>query len=401
MRAMFSLLLIGCSPSPDAASVEQADACDTPGHICTIAGLPGIAMFSEDGLPAREAALYLPVDATVAPDGTTWVIDWNNHRIRQILADGTMVTRAGTGFLGDGPPGPALDAAFNHPVDIVFDPDRPERVHIAAWHNERLGFIERGQLTWEAGTGAMGWSGDGGLCRDATFALPSSVVFDEDGSRYVMDGCNAVVRKIDIDGTIHTVAGRPPAPAPPAEDALDSGLMTYHRGFAGDGGPASDAELFPMMCGKAAVPGGKMLRLGRELWLADTANHAVRVIDLDTLILHTVAGRLGVPGATGDGGSARDATLNAPADIAADELGRVYVADTDNHCVRRIEVDGTIDTVAGVCGEPGDAMAEDVPATEARLWGPTGVAWDPAGYLVVSDQRNHVVRRVRIVEDSP
>lgn len=369
---MRSLLFV--VPVATVALVGCGDPCSQePGDICLFAGTPGIAQFGPESVPATESPLYLPQDLTWGPDGNAYLLDFNNHRIRKIDADGMIKTVAGTGFLGDGPEGLALAATFNHPTNLAFSPLDDSTLHVAAWHNSRVESVDltTGTLSFECGTGARSFAGDGGDAREAALDLPSGVAFDDEGNLYISDQANQIIRKVDLDGIITTIAGTQGTP-----------------GFGGDGGPALEAQ-FHSLVGQAADPSSRIAISGRTLYLADTENQVIRTVDLDTMIVETFAGTPEVSGAAD--GPAASATFASPRDIAVDDDGTVFVADTENHCVREISPDGDVSTLAGQCGTPG-YDGEYGPASEALLYRPYGVSLDRHGNVYVADTENQVFR---------
>ena len=219
-----------------------------------------------------------------------------------------------------------------------------------------------------AGTGAFGDSGpdvgDGGPAVQAHLYEPSGVAADEAGNIYIADWDNHRIRKVDTAGIITTVAG--------------NGV----RGFSGDGGPAVQAQLEEPF-GVAADGTG-------NIYIADTSNHRVRKVNAAGIIT-TVAGN-GVRGFSGDGGPAAQAQLEEPFGVAADRAGNIYITDTFNHRVRKVDTAGVISTVAGngVEGFSGDGG----PAVQAQLDEPFGVAADRAGNIYIADRRNHRIRKV-------
>lgn len=351
--------------------------CEDPGDICTAIGIPNVAQASPDGLEVRESALYLPLDLTVAPDGRLYLVDFNNHRLRRVESDGTVNTIMGTAFLGDGPEGSALDFALNHPTDLAFHPDDPNLLYIAAWHNSRVNVLDlrTGEARYECGTGARAFAGDGGPAEESALDLPSGVAFDDEGNLYISDQANQIIRLVSPDGIIETVAGQ-----------------QRDEGFSGDGGPASEAQLHAAV-GQAAAPSSGIALRGRDLLIADSGNHVVRHIDLDSWIIETVAGVGQERGHGGDGGPATQAQLFNPVDVEIASDGTFYIADRDNHCVRQVAPDGTLRTVAGVCGSPGFS-GDGGRATEALLHTPGGIALDGDDILYVADTYNHVFRKV-------
>lgn len=365
-----TLVLLGCDQPEPKPPVDVCDA--VQGNVCTVAGsgLPGLG---EDGLAATATHLYLPQDLSFGPDGDAYVLDWNNHKIRAVRPDGTMQIVAGSGVLGDGPEGPAVAAAFNHPTNITFAADGT--MVIAAWHNSRIEAVDAaGNLSFMCGDGTRSFAGDGGDCAVAKLDLPSSVAYDSQGRLYISDMANQRIRRV-TDGII------------------ESWGFAGTAGYSGDGGPVSAAEMHATK-GQAAYPANRIVIVDDVLYLTDTENHRVRSVDLATDTIDCIAGN-GEASYGGDGGDALSASLRAPRDVAMGWDGELYIADTDNHCVRRIDPDGTITTAAGQCGVPGYS-GDDGPALEATFYFPYGVDVDPDGNLWVADTWNNVIRKVWI-----
>lgn len=349
--------------------------CPAP-TITTVAG-NGLAGFNGDGLRALEAALYLPQDGAVGPDRNLYFTDWNNHRIRR-LRDGIVETIAGTGELGPGEDGEALYVQLNHPTSVEFD--RHGRLLIAAWHNslvKRLDFTT-GMLVNVCGTGARAFSGDGGPANSAALDLPSSAVEDSQGNVIVSDQANFRLRKVDPRGVITTMCGST-------------------RGYSGDGGPAILAQLSSPV-GQSAPPAGRIaIDAEDRIYIADTGNHVVRMIDTDGII-YTIAGT-GQPGYSGDGGPATAAQLNTPSDVAITGNGILYIADTMNHVVRKVGREGIITTVAGT-GERGFS-GDGGPGSAAKLDRPYGVGVAANGDVYVFDTHNQRIRRLSSLTGEP
>ena len=379
------------------------------GDICSASGT-GIAGFSGDGKAAFTAELYLPIDVTVH-DATAYVVDWNNHRIRGIDSAGIIKTVAGSGKLGDGPDGLAEQADFNHPTSVAFDPDG--RLVIAAWHNSRLKRLDlqTGELTNSCGTGKRAYTGDNGPALMADLDLPAGVAFDSKGNAFVMDQANQVIRKIDPAGIISRYAGQCViACVEPLVPAACAGTnKTYCKvdpdgckkpcegGFAGDDGPALSARM-NQPYGQAADPAGRLaIDADDNLYFADTKNHRVRKITAEGIIT-TVAGN-GTAGKDGDGGKATEGQLDTPADVAISRDGTLYIADTQNSCIRAVTSDGTLHTVAGVCGQSG-FRGDHATATSALLNRPYGIDVDGDGLLYIADTYNHRLRIVRLAAAS-
>ena len=349
------------------------------GTIDTYAGT-GVSAFTGDGRPALETDFYWPQDIAVQPGtGLVHVVDWNNHRIRRIEDDGTVRPVIGEGELGD-TDGDALTVRMNHPTDMTFNPVDGD-IYVATWHTDRVKRLVSSSNTFVTVNkigGKRTYSGDGGPVSAAEFNLPASVKFDSAGNMFVGDGGNRRVRRVDADSLIiETVAGDGTA------------------GFSGDGGAATAAQ-FNLPVGQSAQPAGKICidPTDRYVYVADTDNHRVRRVDMETGLITTVAGN-GTAGFAGDGGAATAASLSSPVDVDCDGAGNLYVCDRDNHCVRRVDLGtGLISTVAGIGGQAGYS-GDGGPASSARLYLPCGIHVDrPSGRLYVADTFNSVLRVV-------
>ncbi len=372
-------LATGCGAEDDAPPCAPGS-----GIICTVAGT-GVAGDGVDGLPPLKTRLYSPRGAVVSPAGDLFVVDWNNHRIRAVQPNGTMRIVAGVGELGLDSDDPETKR-LNHPTGITFDADG--RLVIAAWHNSTIKRVDvgTGELIDTCGTGRRGFAGDGGPALTAVLDLPVDVAFDPAGDLIIADQANQRLRKVaTATGIITTIAGKGPCP---------TGGGTPVPGapcFGGDGGPALEARFnFPRS--QAALPAGRIAIDGAgAIYIADTGNQRVRKID-PAGIVTTFAGS-GVRGRAGDGGPATAAELARPTDVAVGPDGRIFIADTDNSCIRVVDLDGVISTAAGLCGQPGFA-GDGGTATNAKLDRPDGVSVSPDGNLYVSDTYNH---RIRVV----
>lgn len=331
--------------------------------IETVAGT-GEAGFSGDGGAAVAAALHAPGGLAVGAGGELFVADQRNDRVRRVAGDGTVATVAGDGTFGFGGDGAAATlASMASPLELALD--AWGNVYIADVDNHRVRRLSPdGVMTTVAGNGTRGSSGDGGPATEASLAEPTGVVVDGDGTIYVADFADHRVRRVAPDGRITTVAG------------------TGSPGSTGDGGPAAVAEL--------REPSALALDGEGNLYVADSGNDRVRRIAADGRIT-TVAGS-GVFGTGGDGGPATAAQLAVPSGLALDRSGNLYVAEQAGNRVRRIGSDGIITTVAGT-GKRGFA-GDDGPAARAGLANARALAAAPDGTLYVADADNHRVRRV-------
>ncbi|HMF44553.1 MAG TPA: hypothetical protein VKQ32_27955 [Polyangia bacterium] len=370
------------TPPPPSASPTTTALCAS-GQICTVAGT-GIAGDGADGLPALQTRLYLPQDTTVGPDNHLYVVDWNNHRIRMIDDDGTMRIVAGAGELGLAADDPSTDR-LNHPTNVTFDPmGPPTELWIAAWHNSRVKKVDltTGTIVDVCGTGMRGFAGNGGPAELATLNLPVAIVFDAAGNLLIADQANQMIRRVDrADDTISTIAG-----IGHCADSVNPDPCVLN-----DGGPATAAGFhFPI--GQAATPGGRIaLAADGTIYVADTDDFRLRRIDPAGTIT-TVAGT-GEWGFAGDGGPAVSAQLGRLTDVAIGPDGQIYIADSDNDCVRVMTPDGIIATLAGQCGQAGFA-GDGGPATAALLDRPFGVEVGRQGEVYIADTHN---QRIRVV----
>ena len=279
-----------------------------------VIGGTGVRGFAGDGGLAIDAQFNGVSGIARGPDGALYLCDTGNDRIRRIAHDGTVTTVAGTGvkgYSGDG--GPAVKAQLNEPWEIKFDGEGNaywvERLNAVVRKWERLS----GVIRTVAGTGKPGFSGDDGKAALAQLWEPHSLAFGPDGALYICDIHNQRVRKIDLKaGTISTVAG------------------TGAKGATPDGARIAGTPL----SGPRAVD----FDSNGLMWLVLRDGNAVVTLDLAKGVIHRVAGT-GKKGVSGDGGPAALAAFNGPKGISV-SAGWVYLADTENHCIRKLDSAG-------------------------------------------------------------
>jgi uncharacterized protein (TIGR03437 family) len=383
----------------------------SPSGVISTYGGNGDDSGSGDGGLATRASLISPLDAAFDSRGNLWILqrgkisvvgptgiiagvtlpddfrglaidaadafylaDWVDEQVLKLTLSGDTSVVAGLGapgFSGDG--GPATQAQLTLGVfslaGLAIDP--AGNLFIADIDNFRIREVTPdGIIRTVAGSGQYGYSGDGGPAIQATFNRPSGVVGDAAGNLYVPDSAANRIRKIASDGTVTTIAGNGSA------------------GFSGDGGLAVDASLYYPMA-VAVDPAG-------NVYILDALSR-VRRVSPDGII-RTIAGSggalTGLPGDqfAGDSGPALLADLGLPISelgLAADASGAVYISETLNHRVRKVTPDGTISTFAGKGKDP----ADNIPALNAALSKPLGLAIDAAGNLYIADN-GRGVRRV-------
>jgi DNA-binding beta-propeller fold protein YncE len=365
----------------------EAPACDVPGEACTWLGKPGVVAFTKDGGKRLDTAIYWSMDTLFASDGTVWFIDWNNHLVRRIMQDGTIKSMIG----------------WNDPVF-------PGDGDVAAPMLEK--------------------TPDGDLGTNVQLNHPTDLLEMPDGQILVMAWHNHKLRSIDpatgmvriigggggglTDGPLAAATFKQPSRLTIDENQnlyiLDQGNLRIRKvdhatgmvsqiagkgtmpAFGGDGGDGLQAN-FAWEVGSNPEPSGGIAYKSGALYIADTDNHRVRKLDLATNIVTTIAGT-GTAGFSGDGGAAASAELNAPRDLEIGPDGDLYIADTDNGRVRAIDLNsGTIRTVIGT-GELGFTREEEVDPTTMRLHRTFGVDFDAEGNLYVADTLNSRIVKV-------
>ncbi|MCU1323157.1 MAG: repeat containing protein [Acidobacteriaceae bacterium] len=339
-----------------------------PGVITTVAGT-GAWIYRQDGVPAYDAPIFLPMGVAVDAAGNLFLSDSNNNRVRRVDgASGLISTVAGTGdpgFAGDG--SLATSAKVSAPSALALD--GAGNLYFADTGNNVIRRIDgiTGIITTVAGTGTQqGYTGDNGPAIAAKLNQPYGLTFDANQNLYIADTGNNVLRKVVLaSGTITTVAG--------------TGVPAY----LGDGGPAVAAQL--------NTPWGLSFTPDGSIYIADLNNNVIRRISSSNIIT-TVVGT-GTRGFSGDKGAASTALLNSPAAVTVDVAGNIYVADSGNNRVRKVNISsGIITTIAGTVGDSnaGDGGV----STGASLYGPYALLLDGPGNLYISDMFHNRVKRI-------
>ena len=336
--------------------------------VSTLAGT-GVSGATGDGGPAVKAQIGNPYGLTIGPDGALYVCEIDTHRVRRIdLKSGKISTVAGTGEMGySGDGGPATNAKLNEPYEVRFDGEG--NMFFVEMKNAIVRRVDRktGKISTVAGTGEDGFSGDGGPATKAQFNRPHSIAIGPDGALYVADIGNHRIRRVD----------------------LSSGVITT---FGGTG------EKLPTPDGSAVkgtpLNGPRTMTFSKDgdMFLALREGNAVYRLDWKSQTWRHIAGT-GEKGYEGDGGPAKKAKLAGPKGIEVGPNGGVYIADTESHTIRRIDLkSGKIETVVG------DGTRHDGPDGDPMKCGlarPHGVYLDSRGVVYIGDSENHRVRAVR------
>jgi DNA-binding beta-propeller fold protein YncE len=338
--------------------------------ITTIAGTGEPESSGDAGL-GHKFNVGDPFGVEIGPDGSLYITEVRNHRVLRLdLTTGQISTFAGNGqkgYSGDG--GAATKAQLNEPYEVRFDSAGNMLFVEMQNHLIRRVDAKTGVISTVAGTGVAGYGGDGGPALKAQFRQPHSIALDKQDNIYVADIGNHRIRKIDAKTRAITsiagngekklpVAGQTAADSPvvgPRALFIDDGVLwvalreghsiwrlklgegtwqqvagTGKKGFTGDGGPASEATF--------DGPKGIAIGADKNVYVVDTENHAIRLIDTQTGKIGTIAGRgPDNKGSSGDGGPAAAGLLNRPHGICVARDGSIYIGDTLNHRVRRVK----------------------------------------------------------------
>ena len=338
------------------------------GNIGTVAG-NGISGYSGDGDQALCAQVNAP-GVGVDISGNVYVVDYGNNRIRKVnFSTGIITTVAGNGnqgYNGDGIA--ATDAELWSPNGVAVDGSG--NIYIADYLNNRVRKVtaSTGIISTIAGNGTAGYNSDGIAATAAELNAPLGLAVDASGNIYIADYYNIAIRKVTVStGIISTIAGKP-------------GWF----GYTGDNGPATAAEL--------EDPEGVAVDGAGNVYISDWRTDAIRKVTASTGIITTIAGN-GTSGFSGDGGIATNATLDYPLGVAADASGNIYIGDRNNNRIRKVTAStGIISTIAGN-GSQG-YNNDGIPATNAKLNYPVGVAVDLFGNVYIGDAFNYRIRKI-------
>ena len=321
--------------------------------------------YAQTTVSATTIPLILPSAIVFDPQGNLYLAETASHVIRKVDTTGAITIIAGTGgqgFYGDS--GAATAAQLDSPQGLALD--TANNLYIADTHNHRIRKLNltTGIITTIAGSSTPSFDGDSGPATTSHLNLPTAIAIDPTGNLYIADTQNHRIRKVDTTGTITTIAG----------DGT--------QGFSGDGAAATAASI-DSPTGLAAD--------STSLYIADTHNHRIRKIDFATGIITTIAGT-GNPNYNGDG-SATTINLALPRGLTLDASGNLYLADTANQRIRRIDATtGQITTIAGQGTQT--FRGDNNPAITASLDTPRATATSPTGLIALADTGNQRIRQI-------
>ena len=328
---------------------------DSSGKITTLAG-NGTAYYGGDNGPGNKAALNSPTGIAVDSAGNVYICDSGNNRVREVTPDGTIATVAGSGapaYSGDG--GAARNAGI---LPLAIAADKSGDLFISEGARIREISAATGNISTIAGTGTMGYSGDGGPAISAKLAFVTALAVDSTGILYLADFGANVIRRVDTKGIITTIGG------------------TGVAGYSGDGSKATSAQMVPY--GMALDPSGT------SLYLSEPLASTVRSINLTTGTISIVAGQAGQYGFAGDGLTAFSAVLWGPYGLAVDSLKNLLICDTLNQRVRKVSSSNSlVSTIAGT-------------NAASFLNHPEGISLDSKGNLNVADTGDNIAKQLNL-----
>jgi len=289
-----------------------------------------------------------------------WLRHYKDHELEVVAGNGTK------GYSGDG--GQATKAQLNEPYEVRID--SAGNILFVEMQNHLVRKVDgkTGRISTIAGTGEKGFGGDGGPATKAQLSTPHSIALDSDNNIYIADIANHRIRKVDAKtGIITTIAGNGEKQQPK------------------DGESAS---------GKPMIGPRALFVVGDTLWIALREGHSVWKMNIKTGMLNHVAGT-GKRGYSGDGGPAKEATFDGPKGIAIGPDNSIYIADTENHAIRKIDTAGIITTIAGRGPQHKGFSGDGGTATDATMDRPHGICVGPRGEVYIGDTLNHRVRVIK------
>ena len=340
------------------------------GMVTTLAGNATVTG-SADGI-GTAAQFGNPSGVAVDGAGNLYVVDSFNHTIRIVTTTGIVTTLAGTTGVAGSADGTGTAAQFSHPIGVAVD--SAGSVFVADTYNHLIRKVTAaGVVTTLAGKAGRDTTGSAdGTGTAAEFYLPQGVAVDSAGNAYVADTSNQTIRKVTPGGAVTTLAGNA------------SITDTYGHALGGFADGTGTAARFDHPTGVAVDRAG-------TIYVADIANHLIRKVSAAGVVT-TLAGKPGTYGGYADG-TGSTAQFNAPASVAVDRAGNIYVADFYNQTIRKVSAAGVVTTLAGSAGVSGHA---DGTGSAALFYGPTGVAVDRAGNVFVADNSSLTIRKVSV-----
>jgi hypothetical protein len=383
--------------NPGAQPVTIAGTSIPAGYIKTVAGSQYDSMegsqcqLTGDGGPALSAFLCLPIGVFVDGSENIFVADYANFAIREVASAGSISTVAGTlgtdcqtyATTGCGNGAAATSAQLNYPSGVTLNSGN---IYIADTEDFAVREVTGGNIQAFAGNATEAYSGDGGLPTNAELNNPGSVFVDTSGNVFIADTNNSVIREVVAStGDIQTVAG------------------TGVAGYSGDGVAAATTEL--------NFPSGVFVDAQGNIFIADTANSAIREVVAATGNIQTVAGTPGTAGYSGDGGAPKTALLDNPYGVVVDISGNIFIADTNNSAIRVVNTGNAPITIGGVtipanaiqtvagkpptaCADPSTGCGDGGAAITAYLNNPAGLFLDATDDIFIADTFDNAIREV-------